>query len=270
MATTTEIPRPVRSVVGEILGAHIYSHRRINNLFFECGAKSEPPEGNCADKIERWLGQSEADLGTDPTQLLGAVLENYMELDAAFGQTKQSAGQERIREVLAQHGLSYGKGGRIIGASVRSPAKNLSQLLRDRDWESVHREFDRALEYVERDPPSAVTAACAIVESLCKLIIDEESLALPTKQTVKPLWSVVQKHLGLGPSEVADDDITRILSGLSSVVDGIGALRTHAGSAHGGGRKIYRLEGRHARLAIHSAHTLATFIIETWHRKSPR
>lgn len=264
------LPRPVRSVVGEILGAHIYSHRKVNNLFFECGAKSEPPDGSCADKIERWLGQPESDLGIDPAQLLGAVLENYMKLDAIVEQDEQLAGRERIREVLAKHGLSYGEGGRIVGATVRSPAKNLNQYLRDRDWEPVHREFDRALENVDRDPPSAVTAACAIVESLCKLIIDEEGLKVPTKQTVKPLWGVVQKHLGLNPSQVADDDITRILAGLSSVVDGIGALRTHAGSAHGGGRKVYRLEGRHARLAIHSAHTLATFLLETWDRRSSK
>ena len=270
MAKAMSLPRPVRSVVGEILGAHIYSHLKVNNLFFECGAKSVPPEGSCADKIEKWLGQSESELSTDPIQLLGAVLENYMELDVTFDQAKQNAGRERIRTVLEQHGLSYGTGGRIIGATVRSPARNLNQFLQDRDWESVHREFDRALENVDRDPPSAVTAACAIVESLCKLIIDEDGLEMPSKQTVKPLWGVVQRHLGLDPSKVSDNDITRILSGLSSVVDGIGALRTHAGSAHGAGRHVYRLEGRHARLAIHSAHTLATFLIETWNRKSQR
>ena len=55
-----------------------------------------------------------------------------------------------------------------------------------------------------------------------------------------------------------------MLSGILSVVDGIGALRTHASSAHGEGRKLYKLKPRHARLAIHSAHTLALFVLETW------
>ena len=35
---------------------------------------------------------------------------------------------------------------------------------------------------------------------------------------------------------------------LFAVVEGIGALRTHASSAHGSGTVQYRLEGRHARL----------------------
>ncbi len=55
---------------------------------------------------------------------------------------------------------------------------------------------------------------------------------------------------------------------LSRLVDGIGALRTHASSAHGAGKKQYKLEPRHARLAIHSAHTVTLFILESWARRS--
>jgi hypothetical protein len=47
-------------------------------------------------------------------------------------------------------------------------------------------------------------------------------------------------------------------------VDGLGALRTHVGSAHGRGRQAYRTSPRHARLAVHAAHTLTTFVLETW------
>ncbi|MFT6835524.1 MAG: hypothetical protein ACJA0H_001564 [Francisellaceae bacterium] len=46
-----------------------------------------------------------------------------------------------------------------------------------------------------------------------------------------------------------------------------GNARTHASSAHGEGRKLYNLKPRHAKLAIHSAHTLALFVLETWDKK---
>ena len=84
------------------------------------------------------------------------------------------------------------------------------------------------------------------------------------EEIIKDLWRVVSKNLGLAPAAIVDQDINRIISGMLSVVDGIGALRTHVGSAHGHGREMYPLEPRHARLAIHAAHTLATFIVETW------
>jgi hypothetical protein len=81
------------------------------------------------------------------------------------------------------------------------------------------------------------------------------------------LWKVVREDLGFDPSQLEDNDLKKILSGIFSVVDGIGAFRTHASSAHGQGRKIYKLKPRHARLAIHSAHTLALFVLETWDEK---
>jgi hypothetical protein len=87
---------------------------------------------------------------------------------------------------------------------------------------------------------------------------------LPNKQTIGPLWTEVAKHLGLSPGQLADDDLKQILSGLFSVVNGIGALRTHEGSAHGHGVKAYKITARHARLAVHAAHTTAVFILETW------
>ncbi len=125
-------------------------------------------------------------------------------------------------------------------------------------------ESQRALASVETDPGAAITAACASVESLCHVCIEDEGLTPPTDQSIKPLWKVVQAHLGLDPSQLADDDLKRILSGLTSIVDGLGALRTHVGSAHGRGRRPYRPSPRHARLAVHAAHTLAIFVLETW------
>ncbi len=82
---------------------------------------------------------------------------------------------------------------------------------------------------------------------------------------------MVSKGLGLDTGAVADDDMMRVLSGLASVVDGVGALRTHVSTAHGRGRSSYELRPRHARLAVHAAHTLAIFVLETWDsRKSTR
>ena len=95
-------------------------------------------------------------------------------------------------------------------------------------------------------------------------IFEDEHLLMPDKQTIKDLWKVVKDHLGLDPSLVIDDDKKRILSGLSSIVDGVGSLRTHAGSAHGRGRSQPIVTPSDARLAINAAHTLTVYLIELW------
>ncbi len=100
------------------------------------------------------------------------------------------------------------------------------------------------------------------------MYIEDEGLKLPNKLDLQPIWAVVRKDLGFDPKNVEDRDLKEILSGMIAAVNGIGALRSHASSAHGSGRKIYNLEPRHARLAIHAAHTVAAFIMESWEKKS--
>ena len=87
---------------------------------------------------------------------------------------------------------------------------------------------------------------------------------MPERQTIKDLWRPVRDDLGLDPASVADDDLKRILSGLASIVDGVGSLRTHAGSAHGRSPDDKPLAPRDARLAVHASHTLAVYILDSW------
>jgi hypothetical protein len=133
---------------------------------------------------------------------------------------------------------------------------------------AVDEEFGRALKAVETAPREAVSAACNTLESICKIYIAEENLVLPAKQDLQAVWGIVRKDLHFDPSAIEDRDLKEILSGLFAVVNGIGALRTHASSAHGAGPNGYRLEPRHARLAIHAAHTIGAFILESWDKKS--
>jgi hypothetical protein len=261
------IPGPVIAVIGEVLGLHYYDHKRLNTLFMEHGAPGEPPGGSCIAKCQRWLEYCNDDPAVDPFAVLGGVLKEFMEAKVPKWGTKAEqwkSDRGRVRNILAKHGLSYHSGGQILGATSRTPSRSLKTILQARDLVAVEEEFQRAIETVELDPPAAVTAACAIIEALCKVYIEDKHLALPASQTIKDLWRVVSRHLGLSPGAMVDQDINRILSGMITVIDGIGSLRTHAGSAHGHGRETYPLEPRHARLAIHAAHTLAIFIIETW------
>lgn len=265
--TRTTIPLRVVGVVAQVLGDHYYSHSRLNTLFWEAGAPGDPPQGNCVDKCSRWLRRINDDPDVQPLDVLGRILAEFMEYDIEYlGATGEQwrAGRERIRKILEREGLSYYAGGRVISLVAGPPARALAELVRAKDLPAIQVEFERALSSLETDPPAAVTAACAILEALFKVYIEDEQLELPNSQTVKPLWAVVQKHLGLDPSRLVDQDLARILGGLSSVVDGIGTLRTHASSAHGRGRRAYRLAARHARLAVHAANTLAAFVLETW------
>lgn len=231
------LPVPVCSVVGDVLGTFIYNHKAIETLFYEAGATGEVPPGNCVVKCQSWLKRLHSEV-PDPAAVLGKVLEEFMEVERPFQTQDQESARKRITEVLARFGLSYHQGGVILGAADALPTKSLKQVLRDRDLVGLNKEFERALANVEKDPPAAITAACSILEALFKIYIEDYGIEMPADQSLKPLWKAASKHLGLIPSAVEDDDVKKVLSGMNSVVDGIGSLRTHTGSAHGHGRRI--------------------------------
>lgn len=260
----TEFPRPLAAVVGEIIGSHYFHHSTIESLFYEAGASGEVPEGSCVKKVTEWLvREGKRDPGK-ALAILGKVIEEFMDGDFTRSSADKPKEKARLEAALSRYSLAYGFGGRIYGSAVTAPSRTLGQKLRELSISEIEEEFERAHRSVDLDPPAAVTAACAILEALCKAYLAEHGLDLPSNQTVKPLWSMVSKHLKIAPESVEEDDLKRILSGLTSIVDGIGSYRTHAGSAHGHGKRPYKVAPRHARLAVHSAHTLCLFVMETW------
>ena len=62
--------------------------------------------------------------------------------------------------------------------------------------------------------------------------------------------------------------VKQILGGVSSVVNGLGALRNRLGDAHGKGKSQVRPAQRHAQLAVNLAGATALFLIETWQSKN--
>lgn len=271
-----QIPRPVISEIA-IIFSDIYRHSDLNSIFFSADAPGDPPDRNKQDKTIEWLLRCNEE-GCDSLKILGKVLEEYMErvveIDSSSFASDNSyahtflAKRQKLHDVLGRYGLKYIQGGIVYQIGVSSASQSLEQLLKSKNIPAIEIEFKRALEEIEKDPPASLTAACSIVESFCKVYLEERKLDAPKDVTIKPLWAVVAKDLGFDPSRLEDDDLKRILGGLSSIVDGVGALRTHAGSAHGRGKKGYKIQSRHARLAVHAAHTLVLFALETWEQKN--
>jgi hypothetical protein len=258
------------AVVSDIASSR-ESHASLDNLFTYAGASGEGPAGSKPVKALAWLRETNKDPSIDdPLAVVGRIVEGWMEAPLAPGDwlyEERMAEIERLKKVFADAKLRYLQGGRLAPAAG-VPSKTLEQFVKERDSSAIEEEFTRALANVDTKPREAVSAASNILESICKTYIAEEGLEMPQKQDLKPVWTVVRKHLGFDPGAIEDTDLQTILSGMISVVDGIGALRTHASSAHGAGVKVYKLEPRHARLAVHAAHTVALFILESWKRKT--
>ena len=125
----------------------------------------------------------------------------------------------------------------------------LSAMAAGIDFDTTSRDLERALQMAESDPEIAVTAACAIIESVCRSILAELEMPMPSKQDISGLYREVREPLGLSPTkenlapEIVND-VKGVLSGLVTSVQSIGSLRTHAGGAHGKERGFRRIDTR--------------------------
>ena len=109
--------------------------------------------------------------------VLGRVIQEFMEVDNSYGTDQQEPGRKRIQEILARYSLAYRF--QVLGAAAALPTKSLTEVLKNCELGEVDKEFERSLANVESDPPAAITAACAILESLFKVYIEDNGLECP-------------------------------------------------------------------------------------------
>jgi len=257
----------VIAVVSDAL-AQVYSHAQIDRLMESADIEiSQLPSGNKQVKTREWLMHANKTM-LDPLGALGKAITEPMEVLSAYEADPNESLREKISKILAQYNLAYHKGGIIVALGATVVSKTLQDIIHARDLPGLQTEFDRVYQNVESDPAAAVTASCALLESLFKTYVEERGLEMPPEESLKPLWKVIRKDLKLDPGMVEDEDLKTILGGLAATVEGIGSLRTHKGSAHGRGKTAYKMEPRHARLASHAAFTVASFILEAWSKSA--
>jgi abortive infection Abi-like protein len=251
---------------------------KIEQFFLDCGVDMRVGSDSRVPATTDFLrGISKRDDGEDAfTRVMLRVADPRDYLDAP---ERGHAVVERLNAALQADGFAIaivdGKprliARQLAGAVVTAFAEKTALL----DFDTVQMDITRALASAKDDPEDAVTAACSLIESVCRSILVELGLPLPPKKDIDGLVRAVQEPLGLSPGRMdlppeIEADIRQALGGLTSVAKGIGALRTHAGDAHGRERGFRRIDGRIARLAINAASSISMFLIETWERQQHR
>jgi len=128
----------------------------------------------------------------------------------------------------------------------------------------IHDLWAKALQRRTDDPEGAITTARTLLESVCKLILDEAGEDYADDADLPKLYGGVAKRLNLAPSQHTEQVFKQVLGGCHSVVEGIGAVRNKLSDAHGKGKKPIKPAPRHAELVVNLAGAMAVFLAATW------
>ncbi|WP_282076491.1 abortive infection family protein [Epibacterium ulvae] len=274
MTEKNTIPRPVVSVLAKEFSS-LFTHTEINRFFSYADAPGEEPEGNKEQKTIEWLNRINNKC-TDPLLALGLLLEDLFEREFEekpsifhFGEVsyedKLQKGRDRISQALQKKGLRYIDGG-LVSKSSSVATQSLIDRVRDQGLGAVEIEIQRALSFVSDDANGAAQFACNVLEAVFKHYLIARSIPFnQEKDGINELWKLVRDDMGANPKDLTRNDLKKIASGMGSIVDGTMHVRNKKSGAHGRTEQqiaALKLQPRHARLVVHSSHTLAIYVLE--------
>lgn len=267
-----QIPTSIIGLLSQIFPDR-YTQSAIDSLFLFCGASEPIPNGSKPTKVQLWLRQINS-TSAEPLKVLGAILDDFLEKQGP-GNTfwlspsddhvaKLEAEKVRIRETLAREGLTYIRGGNIVKGGAVSTL-SLDESVKRHGLRSVDIEIQRALSQIETDAHAAAQYAGNVLEASLKAYLDHKKKIYGHTDTLAELWKIAADQIGLRPADWDNKDLKKIASGLNSIVDGIMHLRNAKSGAHGKSeeqRRNITIKSRHARLAIHAAHTVSAYVLD--------
>lgn len=103
------------AVVGDVL-ASTGSHATLDELFSSAGAPGEPPALSHGSKWKTWIFRCGQDPNVDSLEVLGNLLEEFMDLPPSDAESLGDWRAKRIRveAVLEENGLRYFRFGRVL------------------------------------------------------------------------------------------------------------------------------------------------------------
>lgn len=138
----------------------------------------------------------------------------------------------------------------------------------------LSKQIDLMISMQTSNPTDAIGKAKELIESCCKTILDEKSIAWSKSWDMGQLVGETLKLLQLLPNNVpvsdpAAETIKAVLGNLRAIATKLAELRNPYGSGHGKSASFMELEERHAKLAVGSSITLVNFLWETHIKMKP-
>lgn len=244
-----------------------------NDIPFTQLPEDKMPSGQRRGLVENYY----ASVDWSNTADVKKVLNVYTDVLIRLNESKEETGfndwnakndQERydkLIKTLERDGYQFnGKSITPIGQVEIEQLENATSLL---DKTHFQEYTNRIKESIETDPSLAIGSAKELLESTLKTILTEMGVEFDKNDDVPKLLKETQKILELVPgnvdnSKIGADVIKVLLSNLGQVAIKTTELRNLYGTGHGK-VKSSGLSSRHARLAVGSAITLCTFLLET-------
>ena len=194
------------------------------------------------------------------------------QLTVAFNGHLRRDGWELVENVIVDGRPTY-----VAERKVRNlgnATQRIMAVAASLNSDNLYEDLRRLEQIGDREPGEAIALAKEIVESCCKLILDDRGVTYGEKANIPALLKLLRNEIQIMPDGIeenarASKEIREVLTSLGKIAHALGPIRNAYGKGHGRGRGFKGLEARHARLAIGAASTFVDFVLDR-HVSRPR
>ncbi|KVL93094.1 abortive infection family protein [Burkholderia stagnalis] len=156
----------------------------------------------------------------------------------------------------------------LSAESAQNDAEMTDSLTASGD-ENLSRLWQDAVDATRTDSADALTRCSRFLEAVCAKILRERGEELPADKSMGPLVKACQKSLTWPDAKEAEADVRQLLGGIQSICNGVGALRTHFGTAHGASSHLPPLDPGYAVFVKQATVAAATFLLDRHQASAP-
>ncbi len=187
------------------------------------------------------------------------------QLAAAFNGHLRRDGWELVEDVIIDGRPTYVPERKVHG--LGTAVQRIKAVAASLDSDTLYEDLRRLERIGDTEPGEAIALAKEIVESCCKLILDDRKVGYPEKAEIPELLKLLRTEIKIMPDGIdekarAANEIREVLTSLGRIAHSLGPIRNAYGKGHGRGRDFQGLEPRHARLAIGAASTFVDFVLD--------
>ena len=187
------------------------------------------------------------------------------QLATAFNGHLRRDGWELVEDVIVDGRPVYMPERRVRG--LGNATQRIKAVAASLESDNLYDDLRRLERVGDAEPGEAIALAKEIVESCCKLILDDRGVSYSDRADIPELLKLLRKEIRILPDGIdekakASNEIRTVLTSLGKIAHALGPIRNAYGKGHGRGRNFKGLEPRHARLAIGAASTFVDFVLD--------
>ncbi|UGA41212.1 abortive infection family protein [Bradyrhizobium quebecense] len=147
-------------------------------------------------------------------------------------------------------------------ALERKPLSTLvDQRLAHSRYDAVYADWVKSIDRLDEDRDGALTAARAMLETLCKTALNELDVSYDDTWDLPKLYYAVASNLGISPTQHTDSLFKSVFGASQTIVARVGEMRNKLGDAHGKANLNRAVPRHHAELAVNLAGSICCFVI---------